>query len=162
MTWWNRYGLRLRVSKQTHKHEQTNTSANITNYQYYEESKKEQWYRITGHLVLLCFTSWHSGDTVFFVFTNWRQPCITRWWLAFLNKNVFLKIMPPILFYSFILDNIHLKKSFIYLTTPCSMWDLSFLTRDWNHAPFIENMESQHWITKEVPTMCWNNNVSLH
>ena len=82
---------------------------------------------------------------VFFVFTNWRQPCIIRWWLAFFNNNLFFKIVPPILFYSFILNNIHFLKKvlFIYLTTPCSMWDPSFLTRDWNHAPFIENTESQ-------------------
>ena len=36
-----------------------------------------------------------------------------------------------------------------YLSTWCSLWNLSSLTRDWNRAPEVEVQSPIHWATRE-------------
>ena len=68
------------------------------------------------------------------IMTLWRL----RWWLAF------------ILFY------------FIILATPCNLWDLSSLTRDWTHAPCSGSAQNpSHRTTREVPAF-FSNEVFLN
>ena len=68
------------------------------------------------------------------IMTLWRL----RWWLAF------------ILFY------------FIILATPCSLWDLSSLTRDWTHAPCSGSAQNPNRrTTGEVPAF-FSNEVFLN
>ena len=35
------------------------------------------------------------------------------------------------------------------------MWDLSSLTRDWTHVPWIGRQILNHWTTREVPAICF-------
>ena len=40
---------------------------------------------------------------------------------------------------------------FFLLVAPCSMWDLSFLTRDQAHAPAVEAWGLNHWTIRGFP-----------
>ena len=44
--------------------------------------------------------------------------------------------------------------TFFGVFLPWGMWDLSFLARDWTHAPYTGRWSLNHWTSREVP-MCW-------
>ena len=45
---------------------------------------------------------------------------------------------------------------------PCSLWNLSSLTRDGTQAPALGARSLSHWTTKEVPCMCMYVYVCTH
>ena len=51
-------------------------------------------------------------------------------------------MLPSLLDYSFFL-------SFIFLTSPCSLWDFSSLTRDWTEALAVKALRPNHWTARE-------------
>ena len=49
---------------------------------------------------------------------------------------------------------VYLFNCFLFLATPCGMWDLSSLTRLQTHIPCVGRQSLNHWTTREVPTVC--------
>ena len=41
--------------------------------------------------------------------------------------------------------------SFFFLAAPCSLWDLSFPSRDQTQAPAVKVQSPNHWTTREFP-----------
>ena len=51
---------------------------------------------------------------------------------------------------------------FYFLATPAGMWDLSSLTRDQTHTPYLRSTSLNHWPAKEVPILTTNPQNFIH
>ena len=52
-----------------------------------------------------------------------------------------------------------LTHSLFFMAVLGSMWDLSFLTRDWTGAPVLEAQSFNHLTASEVPPLTCNTNI---
>ena len=79
---------------------------------------------------LLCFNGLWFLVCLHSKFTNRKLYC-KLYCLLFSIANINFKVLLLSFFFFF-----------FYLGIPCTMWDLSFLSRDQTHAPFVGSAES--------------------
>ena len=63
-------------------------------------------------------------------------------------------------FSSFLFFSFHLLVLFCFLATPCGLWDLSSLARDWTLVKALGAWNTNHWATRGLPKWnilwCWH------
>ena len=94
---------------------------------------------ISSTVRLLCFLM--SMHLLGFRNKNHSFACLTLWTVSYIPDHLAV-IMKLTHIGDLVLEMI----GFLFLTVPCSLWDLSSTTRDWIHAVSSEGVESYQGI----------------
>ena len=105
---------------------------------------------------ILCFCFWCSRGII--LFSCLRLISLMPWSLPSWPPVIvpyhssIIKMLPSLLDYSFFL---------FFLISPCSLWDVSSLTRDWTQALAVKVLRPNHWTARGYPGLLFKIFIEL-